>query len=37
MAKSYTKALDAYNKALELNPSREDAVKGKERVQAILK
>ncbi len=37
MAKSYTKALDAYNEALELNPSREDAVKGKERVQAILK
>ena len=32
MAKDYRPALDAYNKALELDSSRQDAVRGRERV-----
>ena len=36
-AGSYASALEAYNKALELNASNSDAVRGKERVAARLK
>jgi len=34
MAGSYDSALEAYNKALELSPSREDALNGKNRILA---
>ncbi len=37
MAGSYQAALDAYNKALELNPSQSDAARGKERVTARMR
>lgn len=37
MAGNYTYALDAYNKALELNSSQGDAARGKERVAARLR
>ena len=37
MAGSYQTSLDAYNKALELNPSQSDASRGKERVTARLR
>ena len=37
MANSYQSALEAYSKALELNPSQTDAARGKERCQARLR
>ena len=37
MAGSYTSALEAYSKALELNSSQGDAARGKERVAARLR
>ncbi|MBQ0050839.1 MAG: tetratricopeptide repeat protein [Treponema sp.] len=37
MAGSYASALEAYNKALELNASQGDAARGKERVTARLR
>ncbi len=36
MAGSYNTALTAYNKALELKPTRDDAIRGKERVLAKI-
>lgn len=36
MAGSYSSALEAYNKALELNPSQSDAARGKERCIAHI-
>jgi len=36
MTGSYATALDAYNKALELNPAQADAARGKERCAAHL-
>ena len=35
-AKAYKYALDAYNKALQLNPNLGDAVRGRQRVQALM-
>jgi tetratricopeptide (TPR) repeat protein len=35
-AKDFKYALDAYNKALQLNPNLGDAVRGRQRVQAIM-
>lgn len=35
-AKDYRFALDAYNKALQLNPNLGDAVRGRQRVQGII-
>ncbi len=37
MAGSYTTALAAYSKALEINPSQADAARGKERVSARVR
>ena len=37
MAASYDSALEAYNRALSLNPSQADAARGKERVSARLR
>lgn len=37
MANSYQSALEAYNKALELEPSQAEAARGKERVSARLR
>ncbi|MCR5723997.1 MAG: tetratricopeptide repeat protein [Treponema sp.] len=37
MAGSYQTAIDAYSKALELNPSQGDAARGKERCQSRLR
>ncbi len=37
MAGSYASALEAYNKALELNSAQTDAARGKERVSAKLR
>jgi len=36
MAKDYRYALDAYNKALELNGNQQDAIRGKDRVTGLL-
>ncbi len=37
MAGSYSSAMEAYSKALDLNPSQADAARGKERVAARLR
>ena len=37
MAGNYTESLKAYEKALELNPSKTDAARGKERVAQYIR